>query len=114
MFKIIESSLLFCFAAHKCEKLHSSCLEVKVEAGSQLTPELKVISPSRCSGADWERGRPAACDITVTSPPTQAAFLNDAGTASAVAKSHKHVSKGPNCQELGRVCVSLAVETYGN
>ena len=64
--------------------------------------------------ADWERGRPAACDITVTSPPTQAAFLNDAGTTSAVAESHKHVSKGPNCQELGRVCVPLAVETYGN
>ena len=64
--------------------------------------------------ADWERERPAACDITVTSPPTQAAFLNDAGAASAVAESHKHVSKGPNCQELGRVCVPLAVETYGN
>ncbi|KAL5500548.1 hypothetical protein EMCRGX_G012130 [Ephydatia muelleri] len=64
--------------------------------------------------ADWERGRPAACDVTVISPPTQAAFLNDAGTASAVAESHKHVSKGPNCQELGRVCVPLAVETYGN
>ena len=111
MFKIIESSLLFCFAAHKCEKLHSSCLEVKVEAGSQLTPELKAAD---VLVADWKRGRPAACDITVTSPPTQAAFLNDAGTASAVAKSHKHVSKGPNCQELGRVCVPLAVETYGN
>ena len=64
--------------------------------------------------ADWERGRPAACDITVTSSLTQAAFLNDAGTATAVAKSRKHVSKGPKCQELGRVCVPLAIETYGN
>ncbi|KAL5489657.1 hypothetical protein EMCRGX_G018775 [Ephydatia muelleri] len=43
-----------------------------------------------------------------------AAFLNDAGTATAVAKSCKHVSNGPKCQELGWVCVPLAIEIYGN
>eukprot|EP00731_Ephydatia_muelleri_P011203 Em0006g97a len=69
------------------------------------------------SFADWERGRPAAWDVTVTSPLTPA-VLNEAGmtagAAAAASEQRKHIANDPKCQELGWVCVPLAVETYGN
>ena len=37
-----------------------------------------------------------------------------AGTAVAVAESRRHVSNGPKCQELGWVCVPLAIVIYDN
>ena len=60
------------------------------------------------------RGRPAAWDVTVTLPLTPA-LLNEAGmTAGAATKQHKYIANDLKCQELGWVCVPLAVETYGN
>ena len=37
-----------------------------------------------------------------------------AGAAAAAREQRKHIANGPKCQELGWVCVPLAVETYGN
>ena len=78
-----------------------------MEAGSQLTPDFRQSRTPDVLVADWERGKPAACNITAISPLTPA-FLN-AGTAAAV-ESPKHVSNGSKCQ----VCVPMSVETYGN
>ena len=53
---------------------------------------------------DWERGRPAAWDVTVTSPLTPA-LLNEAGmtaaAAAAATEQSKHTADNPKCQELG-------------
>ena len=84
---------------------------MSLEAGSQLTPDFRQSRTPDVLVADWERGKPAACNITAISPLTPA-FLN-AGTAAAV-ESPKHISNGSKCQELCRVCVPMAVETYGN
>ena len=90
---------------------HSTRLGVKVEVGSRLTPDLRQTRPADVLVADWERGRPAAWDVTVASPLTPA-VLNEAGmTAAAASEQHKHIA---NELHVGWVCVPLAVETYGN
>ena len=35
-------------------------------------------------------------------------------TAAAASEQRKHIANDPKCQELGWVCVPLAVKTYGN
>ena len=47
---------------------HSACLGVKVEVGSRLTPTvyLRQSHPADVLVVDWERGRPAALDVTVS------------------------------------------------
>ena len=56
-------------------------------------------------------------DVTVASPLTPA-VLNEAGmtagAAAAASEQCKHIANDPKCQELGWVCVPLAVEMYGN
>ena len=99
---------------------HSACLGVKVEGGCRLTPDLRQTHPADVLVADWERGRSAAWDVTVASPLTPA-VLNEAGmtagaaaAAAAASRQCKHIANDPKCQELGWVCVPLAVEMYGN
>ncbi|KAL5506519.1 hypothetical protein EMCRGX_G008177 [Ephydatia muelleri] len=76
---------------------------VKVAVGSQLTSDLRQSRPADLLVADWERGRPAAWDVTVTSPLTPA-FLNEAGmtagAAAAASEQRKHIANDPKCQEL--------------
>ena len=83
-------------------------------ARSRLTPQTRPVD---VLVVDWERGRPAAWDVTVASPLTPA-LLNEAGmtagAAAAASEQRKHIANDPKCQELGWVCVPLAVETYGN
>ncbi|KAL5505475.1 hypothetical protein EMCRGX_G006911 [Ephydatia muelleri] len=59
----------------------------------RLTPDVRQSRPADVLVADWERGRPAAWDVTVTSPLTPA-LLNEVGmTASAAAaftEQHNH------------------------
>ena len=65
----------------------------------------------------WDRGKPAAFDITATSPLTPAT-LRDASTVSGAAahsaECRKHSTNDARCQELGWVCIPLAVETFGH
>ena len=67
--------------------------------------------------AGWERGKPAAFDITVTSPLCPA-FLGEAsrvaGAAALAAETRKHMANDQKCHELGWACVPIAVETCGN
>ena len=64
----------------------------------------------------WERVTPAAFDLTATSPLTPATLgdaCKPAGIAAYTAKCRMHSSNDPKCQELGWVCIPLAVKTYG-
>ena len=66
---------------------------------------------------DWAHGKPAAFDITVTSPLTPAILAEASrrvGAAAEAAENRKHTANDPKCAELGRRCVPLAVETYCN
>ncbi|KAL5489162.1 hypothetical protein EMCRGX_G018222 [Ephydatia muelleri] len=65
----------------------------------------------------WDRGSPAALDITVTSPLTPATLRDASSTAGAAAyaaECRKHTANDVKCQELGWACIPLAVETFGN
>ena len=59
--------------------------------------------------AGWERGKPAAFDITVTSPLCPA-FLGEASRVAAAlaAETRNHVANGKKCQELGWTCVPMS------
>ena len=66
---------------------------------------------------DWAQGKPAAFDITVTSPLTPAILAEASrrvGAAAEAAENRKHTANDPKCAELGWRCVPLAVETYCN
>ena len=60
--RLRDATVAFCHSAH---------LGVKVEVGSRLTPDLRQTHPANVLVVDWERGRPAAWDVSVTSPLTQ-------------------------------------------
>ena len=65
----------------------------------------------------WERGQPAALDITVTSPLTLVSLKESsrfAGVAALSAETKKHAANDPKCRELRWMCIPMAVETYGN
>ena len=47
---------------------HQAHLSVKVEGGSGLTPDMSHSWPADVLVRDWAQGKPAAFDITVTSP----------------------------------------------
>eukprot|EP00731_Ephydatia_muelleri_P022869 Em0015g452a len=65
----------------------------------------------------WLGGKPAALDLTITSPLCSVILgesCYQAGVAALAAETRKLHSNGPKCQELGWSCIPLAVETYGN
>ena len=99
------------------EFCHRAHLGVRVESGSGITPDLSRTRPADVLVLNWERGKHAALDITVTSPliPSilTAASLSE-GAAAEEAEARKHRANDPKCSELGWVCIPLAVETYGN
>ncbi|KAL5482162.1 hypothetical protein EMCRGX_G022456 [Ephydatia muelleri] len=99
------------------EFCHCAHLGVRVELGSGITPDLSRTRPADVLVLNWERGKHAALDITVTSPliPSilTAASLSE-GAAAEEAEVRKHRANDPKCSELGWVCIPFAVETYGN
>ena len=64
----------------------------------------------------WDRAKPAAFDVTVTSPLTPVT-LNEAsiheGGAALAAETRKHAANDVRCQALGWSCIPLAVDTFG-
>eukprot|EP00731_Ephydatia_muelleri_P014233 Em0007g1543a len=99
------------------EFCHRAHLGVRVESGSGITPDLSRTRPADVLVLNWERGKHAALNITVTSPliPSilTAASLSE-GAAAEESEVRKHRANDPKCSELGWVCIPLAVETYGN
>ena len=100
--------------AEACRRAH---LPVRIEMGSGLTPDHSHSHPADVLVAGWERGKPAAFDINVTTPLCPA-FLGEAswvaGAAALDAETHKHMANDQKCQELGWACIPIAVEIYGN
>ena len=100
--------------AEACRRAH---FPVRIEMGSGLTPDHNHSHPADVLVEGWERGKPEAFGITVTSPLCPA-FLGEAsqvaGAATLAEETRKHIANDKRCQELGRTCVPIAVETYGN
>ena len=86
------------------EFYHRAHLGVRVESGSGLTPDLSHTWPADVLVLNWERGKHAALDITVTSPliPSilTAASLSE-GAAAEEAEARKHRANDPKCSRAG-------------
>ena len=90
---------------------------MRVEKGSGLTPHHSRTRPADILALDWDRGRHAAFDVTVTSPSSVFILPETSmsvGAAALEAEVRKHRANDPKRSELGWVCVPLAVETNGN
>ena len=76
---------------------------MRVESGSSLTPDLNHTRPADVLVLNWEIGKHASFDITVTSPliPSilTAASLSE-GAAAKEAETRKHKINDPKCLEL--------------
>ena len=98
------------------EFCHRAHLSVRVEVGYGLSGDHINARPVDVLVQGWDKGKPAAFDITVTSPLTPAT-LRDASTVSGAAargECRQHSTNDARCQELGWMCIPLAVETFGN
>ncbi|KAL5502817.1 hypothetical protein EMCRGX_G009651 [Ephydatia muelleri] len=87
---------------------HHAHLSVSVERGHGLTRVLPHTRPAGTLIAGWDRGKPAALDLTITSPPCSAILsesCHQAGVAALAAEACKLHSNGPKCQELGWSCI---------
>ena len=113
-FVVTRHNLLRDILAGFCRRAH---LTVKIEVGYGLSGENINSRPADILVQSWDRGHPAAFDVTVTSPLTPA-ILNISsiyeGAAGRVAEARKHTTNDAKCQDLGWLCIPLAVETYGN
>ena len=97
-----------------CRRAH---LSVQVEVGYGLARDHINSRPADILVQGWDRGKPAAFDVTVTSPLTPVSLNNasaSVGAAAYAAECRKHAANDTRCQELGWLCIPLAVETYGN
>eukprot|EP00731_Ephydatia_muelleri_P004035 Em0002g211a len=88
----------------------------QMEVGSGLGHDARRTRPADVLVPNWVLGKPAAFDITVTSPLTPIT-LHEAsvtsGSTAQVAENRKHASNDAKCSKIGWVCVPLAVEAYG-
>ena len=95
-----------------CRRAH---LNVSVEKGHGLTRDHSHTRPADLLIAGWDRGKPAALDVT---SPLCPAILREScrasGAASTAVETCKLLSNGPKCQELGWTCIPLAAETFCN
>eukprot|EP00731_Ephydatia_muelleri_P016164 Em0009g588a len=100
--------------ANFCRRAH---LSVQVKVGYGLARDHINSCPADILVQGWDRGKPAAFDVTVTSPLTPVSLNNasaSVGAAAYAAECRKHAANDTRCQELGWLCIPLAVETYGN
>ncbi|KAL5469225.1 hypothetical protein EMCRGX_G030449 [Ephydatia muelleri] len=87
----------------------------QVEVGSGLGLDRLHSHPADVL-VNWHLGKPAAFDLTVTSP-LNPITLTEAGvrcgSSALFAEARKHNANDSKCAELGWVCIPLAVESYG-
>ena len=65
---------------------------------------------------NWDLGKPAAFDLSVTSTLQSSVLLEAsvmAGSAALLAENRKHNNSDKKCDELGWACIPLVVETTG-
>eukprot|EP00731_Ephydatia_muelleri_P009839 Em0005g425a len=99
--------------AETCRIAH---LSVKVEMGSNLTSEHDHSRPADILLPNWALGKPAAFDISVTSPlnPKIVSVAGlSAGAAALSTEERKHTENDPKCNAFGWCCVPLVTESYG-
>ena len=72
-------------------------LSVSLEKGNGLTRDLDHTRPADILIAEWDRGKPAALDITITSPLCPAILGHQAGAAVIAAEARKRVIIIVNC-----------------
>ena len=91
-------------------------LSVRVEVDRGLLGSHDYTRPADVLVDGWDRAKPAAFDVTVTSPLIPVT-LNEAsihkGAAALAAETRKHAVNDARCQALGWSCIPLAVETFG-
>ena len=85
---------------------HRAYLSVSVERGHGLTRDLAHTRPADILIAGWDRGKPAALDLTHYSAILSES-CHQAGAAVLAAEARKLHSYGPKCQELGWSCIPL-------
>eukprot|EP00731_Ephydatia_muelleri_P014506 Em0008g226a len=98
------------------ESCKLACIAGQIEAGSGLDVEGSRTRPADILLPNWEFGKPAALDFTITSalnPSTLNEASVMAGFAASAAEVRKHVANDEKCSRLGWVCIPLSVETYG-
>ena len=98
------------------EFCHRACLGPQLEMGSGVGCYNQRTRPADVLVPNWDLGRPAAFDLSVTST-LHSAILTEAsmtaGSAAFSAETRKHNRNDDECKELGWVCIPLVVETYG-
>ena len=98
------------------EFCHRACLGGQVEVGSGYGLDELHSRQADVLVNNWHLGKPAAFDLTITSPlnPTT---LTEAGvrcgSSALVAEARKHSANDFKCAERGWVCIPLAMESYG-
>ena len=99
--------------AKTCHRAH---LSVQVEAGSDLTADHSHTRPADLLLTNWDTGKTAAFDVSVTSSLNTLTLLEagvSAGSAARATEDRKHKANDAKCDELGWLCVPLVTETYG-
>ena len=98
------------------ESCHRACLGGQVEVGSGLGLDRLHSRPSDVLVNNWHLGKPAAFDLTVTSPLNPITLTEvgvRCGSSALFAEARKHNANDSKCAELGWVCIPLAVESNG-
>ena len=99
--------------AESCRRAH---LGVHIEVGHNLTPDHSNTRPADILVPHWCMGKPAALDLSVTSPLNPLTLLEAGVTAGAAAKATEERKLKANtgkCADLGWVCVPVVAESYG-
>ena len=111
---VIRHNRLQNIIADFCRRAH---LSVQIEVGRGLLGTHNYTRPADVLVDGWNRAKPAAFDVTVTSRLTPVT-LNEAsineGTTALAAETRKHAANDTRCQALGWSCIPLAVEIFGN
>ena len=111
---VIRHNHLRNIIADLCRRAH---LSVRIEVGRGLLGSHNYSRPADILVDGWDRAKPAACDVTVTSPLTPVTLKEASireGAAALAAETRKHEANDVRCQALGWTCIPLAVETFGN
>ena len=99
--------------AESCRRAH---LSVHLEVGHNLIPDHSNTRPADILIPHWCMGKPAALDLSVTSPLNPLTLLEAGVTAGAAAKAteeRKLKANTSKCADLGWVCVLVVAESYG-
>eukprot|EP00731_Ephydatia_muelleri_P037899 Em0594g1a len=109
--------LVFCakFVAQK--QSEASKLLKELEAVGSIDPQVALLLLRQyVLVPNWDLGKLAAFDLSVTSTLQSSALLEasvTAGSAALLAENRKHNNSDKKCDELGWACIPLVVETYG-